>query len=218
MLNVKDRDLVLPGQFLGRDLFHDLNCFSEHGNVYSCVEGMVRVDGRKIKIVPSSGVYTPKIDDLVIGVVSEVLTGKWIVDINSPYTAVMNGEEMCRDALKTDLNQFFKVGDVITAKVSSVDEVYSCRLVKPWKVESGLIIDVNPKRVPRVVGKQKSMLNMIREKTGSRVIVGQNGKIWIKGGNVDLTVAAIKRIERCAQSQGLTDKIAEFLEKNTSKK
>jgi exosome complex RNA-binding protein Rrp4 len=30
--------------------------------------------------------------------------------------------------------------------------------VKPWRIESGLIIDVDPKRVPRIVGKKKSML------------------------------------------------------------
>lgn len=216
MLNVKDRDMIIPGQLLGSDLFYDMNCFTEKGNVYSCVEGMVRVDGRKIKLVPSSGVYMPRRDDVVIGVISDVLVGKWLVEINSPYVCAMRGEEVSRDAAKTDLSRFYKVGDIITAKVSDVNEVYSCQLIKPWKVEAGLIIDVGPKRVPRVVGKQKSMLNMIRDKTGSRVIVGQNGKIWIKGGNVDLAVSTIKRIEKYAQTQGLTDKIAGLLEKESS--
>jgi len=214
MLNVKDRDLVLPGQNLGNELFFDLNCYSEDGVVYSAVEGMVRVDGRKVKVVPSSGGYIPKEEDVVIGVVAEVLSGKWLIDINSAYLCSMRGEEVTRE--KKDLSQFYKAGDVITAKVARVNEVYSCELIKPWKMESGLIIDVNPKRIPRVVGKQKSMLNMLREKTGSRIIVGQNGKIWLKDGKVDLAVKTIKRIERYAQKQGLTDMIAESLARETA--
>ena len=218
MLNIKDRDLVVPGDLIGNEIVPDMNCYMEGGNVYSAVEGLVRVDGRKIKVVPSSGGYLPKREDVVIGVISDVLSGKWLVDINSPYICAMSGEEVSRDAAKTDLSRYYKVGDIITAKIGSVNEVFSCQLMKPWKIESGLIIEVNPKRVPRVVGKQKSMLNMIREKTGSRVIVGQNGKIWIKDGNVDLAVKTIKKIEKYAQTQGLTDQISEFLDKESREK
>lgn len=212
MLQVKDRELVIPGQIIGEDLIFDLNCYSEGGIIYSAVEGMVRVEGRRVKVVPSTGGYVPKTDDVVIGVVVEVLTGKWLVDIDCPYVCAMRGEEMTRDASKVDLRRYFDVGDVITAKVGYVNEVYSCDLVKPWKMENGLIIEVNPKRIPRVVGKQKSMLNLIREKTGSRIIVGQNGKIWLKDGDVDLAVKTIKKIEKYAQTQGLTDKIAASLD------
>ncbi|MBN2251915.1 MAG: RNA-binding protein [Candidatus Altiarchaeota archaeon] len=211
MLKIKDRELVIPGQLLGDDLFYDPNCFIEDRNVYSAVEGLVRVDGRKIRVIPSTGGYIPKREDVVIGVIKEVLTGRWLVDINSAYLCTMRGEEVSKDAVKKDLSQYFKTGDIITAKVSDVNEVYSCSLIKPWKMENGLIIDVNPKRIPRVVGKQKSMLNMIRDKTQSRIIVGQNGKIWLKGGNTDLAVETIKNIEKYAQTQGLTDKIAESL-------
>jgi len=59
------------------------------------------------------------------------------------------------------------------------------------------------------------MLNMIREKTGVRIIVGQNGKIWLKDGNTDLAIKTIKKIEKYAQTQGLTDQIAEYLDKES---
>ena len=213
MLNVKDRDLVIPGQLLGRDLYHDLNCFRVNDQVYSSVEGMIRVNGERIKLIPSAGRYLPKRDDVIIGVVTDVLIGRFLVDINSPYTGYMRGEEVSRDVLREDLSQYFKVGDIITAKISDVDEVYSCQLIRPWGVKGGLIIDVNPKRVPRIVGKKKSMLNMIKEKTGCKIIVGQNGKVWINEGDVNLAIKAIKRIERYAQVQGLTDMMAEILDK-----
>ena len=215
MLNVKDRDLVIPGQLLGENLYHDLNCFRENNHVYSSVEGMVRIEGKRVKVIPSTGIYTPKEDDVIIGVITNVLVDIFFVDINSPYNCSMRGEEVSKDAMKKDLSRYLKVGDIITAKISEVNEVYSCQLIRPWKIEGGLIIDVNPKRVPRVIGKRRSMLNMIKEKTKSKIIVGQNGKIWIKGGNVDLAVRIIKRIERYAQTRGLTDKIAEILKKES---
>ncbi len=215
MLNVKDRDLVIPGQLLGENLYHDLNCFRENNHVYSSVEGMVRIEGKRVKVIPSTGIYIPKEDDVIIGVITNVLVDIFFVDINSPYNCSMRGEEVSKDAMKKDLSRYLKVGDIITAKISEVNEVYSCQLIRPWKIEGGLIIDVNPKRVPRVIGKRRSMLNMIKEKTKSKIIVGQNGKIWIKGGNVDLAVRIIKRIERYAQTRGLTDKIAEILKKES---
>lgn len=215
MLNVKDRDLVIPGQLLGENLYHDLNCFRENNHVYSSVEGMVRIDNRRVRIIPSTGEYIPKEDDVIIGVITDVLVGRFFVNINSPYNCSMRSEEVSKDAMKKDLSRYLKVGDIITAKISEVNEVYSCQLIRPWRIEGGLIIDVNPKRVPRVIGKRKSMLNMIKEKTKSKIIVGQNGKIWIKGGNVDLAVRTIKRIERYAQTRGLTDKIAEILERES---
>ena len=219
MIQVKDRDLVVPGQLLGKDneLIHDMNCFIEDGNVYSAVEGMARLEGRNLKVVPSTGAYIPKDDDVVIGVIIEALGSKWLVDINSPYICPMSTDEAERDSRnRRDSSPAYNVGDIITAKIMDVNEVYNCKLIKPWKMENGLIIDVDPKRVPRVVGKKKSMLNMIREKTGSRIIVGQNGKIWIKDGNTDLAVRTIKRIEREAQIQGLTDRIGNLLDGDPS--
>lgn len=213
MLNVNDRDLVIPGQLLGGDIYHDLNCFRVNDVVYSSVEGMVRVDGKQVKVIPSTGRYLPKRDDVIIGVVTNVLVGRFLVDVNSPYTCYMRGEEVSRDVLREDLTKYFKVGDILTAKISDVNEVYSCQLIKPWKIKGGLIIDVNPKRVPRIVGKKKSMLNMIKEKTQCKIIVGQNGKIWIRDGDVDLAVKVIKKIERYAQMQGLTNRMAKILDK-----
>lgn len=213
MFHVKDRELVIPGQLIGENIRHDINCFHEGDRVYSSVHGIVRIEGNHIKVIPSTGWYMPKEGDLIIGVITEVLMGWWAVDIRAPNICSLRGEEMTRDPLNVDLSRYFNVGDVISAKISKVDEVNACQLTRPWKLEGGIIINVNPKRVPRVVGKKRSMLNIIKEKTGSKIIVGQNGWIWIKEGQTELTIKTIKKIEREAQTQGLTDRITEILEK-----
>jgi len=211
MIEIKDRELVFPGRLLGDGIRGGANSFREGNKAFASVQGMVRVKGNSIDVIPSKGGYLPKQLDVIIGTVSGVLRNRWIVDINSTCLATMRGEEATRDVMNSDLSRYFKVGDLISAKISHVDEVNSSQIIRPWKLEDGLIIEVNPKRIPRVVGKKRSMLTMIKEKTGCKIVVGQNGRIWLKGSNIDVAIKAIRKIEREAQTQGLTDRIEKFL-------
>ena len=82
------------------------------------------------------------------------------------------------------------------------------------KLIGGRIIKVSPHKVPRIIGKQGSMISLLKERTGCKIIVGQNGKVWIKGENFEnemKAVDAIKMINDLAHTAGLTDKISEFL-------
>ena len=89
------------------------------------------------------------------------------------------------------------------------------------KLYPGRIINISPSKVPRVIGKKGSMVSMIKLATNTRVMVGQNGLVWLSGEDPKLEIVAvntIKKIEREAHLQGLTEKIKEFLEKETGKK
>ncbi len=171
----------------------------------------MKIEGNKVRIIPSSGTYIPQEGDIVIGVIKNILPGRWAVDINSAYECYLSSEGISRE-LKGNLDRYYRVGDVISAKVSEVNEVYSTQIIGPRKMENGIIVNVNPKRVSRVVGKKKSMLNMIKEKTGCKIVVGQNGRIWIKGEKSEFVAEIIKRIESEALTVGLTDRIKKLLE------
>ena len=82
------------------------------------------------------------------------------------------------------------------------------------KITGGRVIKINCQKVPRVIGKQASMINMIKEKTGCEITVGQNGLIWIKGTPEGELKAekAVKLIEEKSHLEGLTDKVQKFLE------
>ena len=80
------------------------------------------------------------------------------------------------------------------------------------KLIGGTVIKITPTKVARVIGKGGSMINLIKEKTKSQILVGQNGLIWIRGGNVRKAIEAILMIERESHIIGLTEKIAKFLE------
>ena len=59
------------------------------------------------------------------------------------------------------------------------------------------------------------MITTIREKTQTRIQIGQNGYIWIdgKGDDISLAQKAVEMINEEATSKGLTKKIEKLLEK-----
>jgi len=85
------------------------------------------------------------------------------------------------------------------------------------KLEGGIVISVSPKKVPRVIGKNSSMINTIKSVLNVNIIVGQNGRIWISGNDRKselLAIKAIKIIEKYSHKKRLTITIKKFLEKN----
>ena len=111
------------------------------------------------------------------------------------------------------------------AKISQVDSDKKLQVSLKdrglYKVKNGYVIEVEPSKVPRIIGKKGSMVGMVKQATDCKVIVGQNGLIWVQGENSDMERLAIKTInmiENKSHIGGLTDKIKEFLEKETGKK
>ena len=81
------------------------------------------------------------------------------------------------------------------------------------KIEGGRLVTINHSKVSRVIGKQGSMITMLKNMTDCRITVGQNGTIWVDGDdeNADVASEAIRMIEEKAQSGNLTDKIEKFI-------
>ena len=64
------------------------------------------------------------------------------------------------------------------------------------------------------------MVQMLKYATGCKITVGQNGRIWISGDNKNsnISIEAIRLIEKEAHTHGLTDRVKAFLEEKTQKK
>ncbi|MBI4896314.1 MAG: hypothetical protein HY832_02090 [Candidatus Aenigmarchaeota archaeon] len=80
------------------------------------------------------------------------------------------------------------------------------------KLHGGRIIRVTPAKVPRIIGKSGSMVEMIKEITGTQIVVGQNGIVWVKGEHADVAIEAVVEIEEKSHLSGLTDHIKATLE------
>jgi exosome complex component RRP4 len=57
------------------------------------------------------------------------------------------------------------------------------------------------------------MISMLKKELNCSIFVGQNGRIWINGGaeDMDLALKTISIIEKEAHTNGLTDRIVDFL-------
>ncbi|MEM4767302.1 MAG: KH domain-containing protein, partial [Ignisphaera sp.] len=81
-------------------------------------------------------------------------------------------------------------------------------------ITSGSLVEIEPCKVARVIGKKKSMLNMLIEQTKCEIFVGNNGRILLKCPNLELeyiAILAIKKIENEAHTTGLTERIKDFV-------
>src|SRR4030042_981040 len=215
----KEREFVVPGDEIvnSMDFLPGRNCFREGYSILAKRLGIVNVDGRVISVIPLSGVYFPRIGDMVIGEVEDIQSNGWVVGINSAHSAYLplSGVREFIDTTKTDLSRVYGMGDVIYAKVASVVSANSIHLSmqdpRCRKFRSGRIVRMNPSKIPRLIGKQGSMIMMIKDLTGCRINVGQNGIICIEGEKEELVIKVIEVIEKESQSEGLTDKITIML-------
>ena len=221
---VKPRELVVPGTLLAQGPFKNgRGTFREGNRIYSTVVGLVEVRGDLIRVIPLEGPYIPEVGDNVLGKIVDVRFSNWTVDIGAPYQAnlrVQDAVEERLDLLKTDLRKIYDIGDIIYAKIKAYNEVNQIDLTTkgmPFKggpLRGGQLVTITPSKVPRVIGKGGSMINMIKKLTGTRIIVGQNGWVWVSGRNDELeklAVEAILKVDRESHTQGLTDRVKEFL-------
>ncbi len=226
-LLIKEREIVIPGDVLaeGMDFLPGENAYREGENIYSKVLGLVGLSGRVVKITPLTGPYIPTSGDKIIGQVIDIMMSGWRVDTGTAYSAVLNVKDATSRFIKKeeDLSQLIAIGDYVIAMIVQVtsQNLIDLSMREPGmrKVQGGRIIRINCMKVPRVIGKQGSMISLVKQKTGCEITVGQNGFIWIKGtpeGEL-LAERAVKLIEERAHQEGLTDRVQKFLEEGAGK-
>lgn len=223
-LMLKEKSIVVPGEEIaeGMDYLPGFGTYRDKDKILANKLGLLSVEGRAIRVIPLSGQYMPKKGDVIIVKVEDITLFGWRVDTNSAYSAVLPLKEATSDfvARDADLRNYYDFGEYMVAKIINVSsqKLVDISMKGPGlrKLEEGRVIEVNAHKVPRIIGKQGSMVTMIKQYSDCRVIVGQNGRIWIQGSPEGelLAVKAIKEIERKSHISGLTDQIKEFLEKN----
>ncbi len=227
-LLVKPKDIVVPGEILaeGMDNLPGPGAYREGDKILAGRLGLTYIDGRTIKLIPLSGKYIPLKDDVIICRVIDISFSGWRVDTNSAYSAMLSLKEATSDYVQkgADLTQYFDLGEYIVARVVNVtsQKLVDITLKGPGlnKLKGGRIIEVSPHKVPRIIGKQGSMVSMLKQATGCRITVGQNGLVWVQGdADKELLVEkTMRKIEHESHLTGLTDSIQKFLEKETGAK
>jgi exosome complex component RRP4 len=216
----KERKLVIPGEVIvsGDDYLPGDFTRKEGDDIVANRYGLAEVSRRIVKIIPISGVFEPRRGNTVIGRVENITFNGWIIDIGAPESAFLSLNECPRFIDRNNIANFAGIGDVLSLKIFAVKKAGSIDLTLKsrglGKLEGGRIIKINPHKVPRVIGKEGSMINLIKDETKTDITVGQNGYIWIKGDLEGEKKAeeTINLIAREAASTGLTEKVEEFLQ------
>lgn len=197
------RNIVTPGELVADGVIRTHNTYVYNGKTYSKVLGIYEETVKDV--IPLEGVWNPRTDDVVIGIVEEVKNKVYIINLSYFGRALLISSKF----ETYELNQ----GDIISAVIKDVEEKNTIILEDPKQLRGGTIVEIKPKKIPRVIGKKSTMIRQIADSTGSHIIVGMNGLIWINGGNITLATEALFKIEREAHLSGLTETIKNFLEK-----
>jgi exosome complex component RRP4 len=216
-----ERKQVIPGDVIARGSHRYGPYIEKRGDEYVALRvGLAEVGRDGVKLNPMTGPYMPRAEDQVIGKVIDINGFGWVVDINSCFDGFLPASFVFgRDFSPAthDLSSKFRVGDVIGCRIESFersrDPQLSIRGDGYGKIESGEIVKISPTKVPRLIGRRGAMINLISEKTGCDVQVGQNGVVVVNGPPEGLlkVAKAIKMIEDETHAADLMAKVEEFL-------
>jgi exosome complex component RRP4 len=182
--------------------------------------GLAEIVRNDVKVIPLSGAYIPRAEDMVVGKVVSVTGYGWEADINSCFVGYLPGQFVFgRDFSPAthDLTTRFTVGDLMLAKIEAFDRTrdpqLSIRGPGLGKIPQGEIVKITPMKVPRLIGRKGYMINMIAELTSCEIKVGQNGVVVIDGPveGVRKAVEVVQLIEQEAHTADLTAKVQQLL-------
>lgn len=217
------RELVIPGKEVAQgNIKLGKGVYREGDKIYSSILGLLDKKNQMVRVIPIAGKYFPNVGDYVVGkVIGAPLPAAWELEIYSAYKAILNASDYYReiDPFRVPLNKVMEPGTMLYALIREISpqrKVYITMRTRGTAVlRGGRVVTLLPAKIPRVIGKKRSMLNMIRKMTMCRVLVGQNGMVWVKGEKEmeDLVEKVLKEIEEKAHTPGLTDRIREMIER-----
>jgi exosome complex component RRP4 len=216
------RKYVVPGDKVIEGNFRPLMNVIKAGNSIIATRIGIAETGRDgVKVIPLSGVYIPRVNDIVIGKIIDHSSLSWGVDVNSCFSAHLPAQDVFgRDfsPARDDMGKQLSIGDLIAARIIAFDRTRDPMLTIQdkdlGKIPHGELLKISATRVPRLIGKRGSMIQTIEQATQTRILIGQNGIVVIMGRNLDgikLSTRAIKMVEEEAHTANLTQRVKALL-------
>jgi len=217
------REVVIPGEVIGKgnDFLPGEGTEKRGEEIVALRYGLAEESNRLVKVIPLSGVYNPRRGNVVIGKVELLTFNGWVINIGTAENAFLSLMEVPRFVNKDALDEVMDIGDMTVVKISGINKRGTDVTIKSrglGRIDEGLIISVNPNKVPRIIGKEGSMINLIKDETKCNITVGQNGFIWIKGDKVEDELYAKKAILFVTEksfTSGLTEEVKKWFDSGT---
>src|SRR3989338_1530075 len=214
------RKITIPGEILvsGDDYLPGEGTEKKGEDIIATRYGLLEETGKLMKVIPLSGVYSARRGNVVIGKVENITFNGWILDIGTPQTAFLPISETQRYVDKNGLDEVLDIGEMAVAKIDNISKRGVDLTIKMrglGRIEKGIIIKINSNKVPRVIGKDGSMVSLIKDETKCNITVGQNGFIWVQGENVEDELRAKEAILFIVENsfvEGLTEEVKKWFD------
>jgi len=213
---------VLPGDIIVTGHYTpEQNVIIDGDRVIATTVGFSEIKDSNVGVISLTGFYIPKIDDLIIGKVISFSALSWEIDINSYYSAILPASDIFgRDFTSSRDNLSLKLakGDLIAARIvntGSREPLITISGQDLGKIDSGELVKITPSKVPRLIGKQGSMIQAIEGATNSSITIGQNGWIIVSNDETNgllKAIEAIRLVDEQAHVANLTDKVNKMFE------
>ncbi len=223
---VDKRKYVIPGDVITTGPFRpEQNVMLEGEKIIATAVGISEIYDDSVKVIPLTGKYIPKIDDLVIAKVNSHTSLSWELDINSCYVGFLPAQDVFgRDfsAHADELTSKLKTGDLVAARIANFDRTRDPLVTISdrdlGKIDTGILIAISPSKIPRLIGKRGSMIQMIEQATDAAVTIGQNGWVVVSCDSPEGLLkakTAIEMVNEKAHVANLTDQVKEMLDKKS---
>ncbi len=193
--------IVVPGERLHDKPIRIDNTITDNNGTYSTILGSF--DEETKSLIPLEGLWQPRNGDTIVGIVDEDRGTTVTINLSAPYRGL---------AISKFIEDEIRAGDIVVATIKELEKGGTAILMRPKPLVGGKLIKVKPSKIPRIIGKANTMVKQITDSTGTSFVIGLNGIIWLKGGNIDLATAAIIKIEQEAHTSGLTERIKAMLD------
>ena len=216
-----ENQIVLPGDVISTgDYRPDQNVILDGDRVISTAIGFSEINDNSVSVIPLTGLYSPSVDDLVIGKVISHNALSWEVNINSHYPGILLASDIfgkdyspSRDDLSLKLN----IGDVVLARIANIgsrDPLLTIVGENLGRIDSGELIRISSTTIPYLTD---SVIQTIEASTNANITVGQNGLIVLKCDNstgLTKAIKSIKMIDMIRNSDSIEEKIKNFLDED----
>ena len=217
------RKYVIPGDVVTSGPYRpEQNVILDGNKIISTTIGISEIYDDSVRVIPLTGKYIPKINDLVIGKVVSHTSLSWELDINSCYVGFLPAQDVFgRDfsAHADELTSKLKSGDLVAARIANFDRTRDPLVTVSdrdlGKIDSGDLIEISPSKVPRLIGKRGTMIQAIEMATNAAITIGQNGWVVVSCETPEGLLKAkkaIQMIDEKAHVANLTDQVKEMLE------
>ena len=217
------RKYVIPGDVVTTGPFRpEQNVILDGNKIIATTIGISEIYDDSVKVIPLTGMYIPKIDDLVIAKVNSHTSLSWELNINSCYVGFLPAQDVFgRDfsAHADELSSKLKTGDLVAARIANFDRTRDPLVTISdrdlGQIDSGELVEISPSKVPRLIGKRGTMIQMIEMATDAAITIGQNGWVVISCESPEGLLKAkkaIKMVNEQAHIANLTDQVKEMLE------